>query len=712
MILHRNRLANGLASTIRLMPSHPDTDSLFDLLLIGAYRSTIDGRQVRTNLALARLNGYETEAEALVAMEDLSQWYVDPLRRNAFLKQMREQGHVTNFVSEVYQHKTRKRMWVSETAHVIRDADGDIFMLEGTVEDITDRLRTEQLLRESERRFRALTERAQVATAIVEVDGRVLYASAGVRPLFGVTPEALTGTNLFDTMHEDDLAEHRAELYSVTRHRNTGRESIARHRHSDGTYRYIASVANDCSDDPAVGGIVVNWRDVTERMRDQELLKDLAKTDALTGLNNRMHFEQLCEARLTTGAAFAERFAMLFIDLNRFKLVNDAHGHRIGDAVLREVAQRLRAVVKPEDTLARLGGDEFGVMIPVRESGDDALKASELLSAFVEPLQILGMNFDLGASIGIALYPDDAQSFNELLAHADLAMFSAKGKGASGAERFAPSLAEKARRQLMVATDLRMAVDRHELFVCYQPIVDIQVGDWRGVEALARWQHPTRGLLMPQEFIGTAEEQGLIGRVGRTIAAQAIEQAGQWSRAFSAPLRLTINVSAHQLREVNFVDFIDATLRAHELPAQRLFVELTESVLVDADVASINTVDRLRTLGVRIVLDDLGAGYSSLSYLKRLRIDLVKLDRSFVQGVPHRRVDVAIVRALSTLARSLGIHVIAEGIETVEQAEFLKAEGIIYGQGFLFEKPMSVAEIEARLTTGGARISPEWTGLR
>jgi diguanylate cyclase (GGDEF)-like protein/PAS domain S-box-containing protein len=692
---------DGHAQNIRLMPSHPDTDSLFDLLLIGAYRSTVDGRQVRTNLALARLNGYESEAEALRAVNDLSQWYVDPTRRNTFLTLMREQGHVTNFVSEVFQHKTRKRIWVSETAHVIRNADGDILMLEGTVEDITDRLRTEQLLRESERRFRALTERAQVATAIVEADGRVLYASASVWPLFGVTPEALIGSNLFDTMHEDDLEDHRAELYRVTQHKNTGHESIARHRHSDGSYRYIASVANDCSDDPAVGGIVVNWRDVTERMRDQALLKDLATTDALTGLNNRMQFEQLCEARLTGGAVSAERFAMLFIDLNRFKMVNDAHGHRVGDAVLREVAQRLRAIVKPEDTLARLGGDEFGLLMPVRSTGDDAFKASELLSAFVEPLQTLGMSFDLGASVGIALYPDDAQSFNELLAHADLAMFSAKSKGASAAERFAPSLA-----------DLRMAVERQELFACYQPIVDMPLGHWRGIEALARWRHPTRGLLMPQEFIATAEEQGLIGRVGRTIAAQAIEQAGQWSRRFNAPLRLTINVSAHQLREVKFVDFIDATLKANELPAQRLFVELTESVLVDADVASITTVDRLRAMGVRIVLDDLGAGYSSLAYLKRLRIDLVKLDRSFVQGVPHRRVDVAIIRALSTLAKSLGIHVVAEGIETVEQAEFLKAEGIIYGQGYLFDRPMSVAEIEARLTSGDARISPEWTGLR
>ncbi len=712
MMQHRNRLGDCHAPLRSKMPILPATDSLFDLLQIGVYRSTVAGQQVRTNLALARLNGYESVAEAMAGMTDLSGWYVDPARRDAFVAQLRDVGYVTHFVSEVYQHKTGKRIWVTETAHVIRDAQGEVLMLEGTVEDITDRLHKERLVHASERRFRALTDRALAATAVVDVHGNILYASASVFPLFGVSAEALVGSSLFDTMHEDDLSEHRAELYNVTQRLNTGRESVARHRHSDGTYRFIASVANDCTNDAALGGIVVNWRDVTERVQDQERLKSLAETDALTGLSNRAHFQHLCEARLNGGTPTAQRFAMLFIDLNRFKLVNDAYGHTVGDAVLREVAQRLRAAVQLEDTLARLGGDEFGLLMPAASDAQCDAKAARLLASLRDPLLVMGMSFDLGASIGIALYPDDARSFDELLAHADLAMFTAKTKGVSSAARFVPQLADKARQQMMLATDLRSAVERNELFVIYQPIVDMRNNQWRGVEALARWQHPTRGLVLPEEFIPAAEEQGLIGRVGRTIATRAIEQAAAWSRQFSAPLRVTINVSAHQLRETDFLDFITSELRVHGLPAMRLFIELTESVLVDADAVSVNTVNGLRALGSRIVLDDIGAGYSSLAYLKRLPIDLVKLDRSFVQGVPHRRVDVAIIRALSTLAKSLGIQFVAEGIETTEQAEFLKSEGVIYGQGFLFEHPMSANAIEARLSAGAAQISPEWTGLR
>jgi diguanylate cyclase (GGDEF)-like protein/PAS domain S-box-containing protein len=688
---------------------------MFDLLPVGAYRTSVDGRLLRANAALVHMHAYDSEAELLAAANDRRELlYADPNRRNEFISEMLAENRVINFISAAFRRQTREPIWISENAHVVYDDNGEVLYFEGTVEDITDRLRGEQKLAESERRYRALTERAQLATAIVTADGLVLYASPGIEQLFGVKPEAFVGQNLFDSMHQDDLAEHRAELRSVSTKTNTGRESVARHLHTDGNYRFLASLGKDCSDDPAVGGIVLNWRDVTESTVARRRLVELAQTDALTGLNNRAHFEQICETRLLDAVAggASQRFAMLFIDLNRFKLVNDAHGHSIGDGVLRHIADRLRRAVRPEHTLARLGGDEFAVLIPITEPADGADAAQHLLREFIEPVPVRGMTFDLGASIGFAVFPDDASTFHKLLAYADLAMFTAKARGTSSVERFEPTMAQRARNQLSVANDLRFAVERGELFACYQPIVNVETGHWQGVEALARWQHPVRGLLMPADFIATAEEQRLIGRVGREIARMAIAQVGQWSARFNAPMRLTINVSVHQLREIDFVDFLLKTLAEHHLPPRRLFVEVTESVLVEADDISVNTLGRLRASNVRVVLDDLGAGYSSLAYLKRLRIDLVKLDRGFIEGLPHRRTDVAIVRALSTLARTLGIHVIGEGVENAAQAQFLKEEGVLYGQGFLYDRPLSAVEIEHRLVSGANQISHESGRLR
>jgi PAS domain S-box-containing protein len=261
---------------------------MFDLLPVGAYRTTVDGRLLRANAALVRLHGFETEAEMLTsANEKGTRLYADPNRRIEFIEQMLADNRVINFVSAGFRRKTLEPIWISENAHVVYDDNGDVLYFEGTVEDITRRQESEQKLAASERRYRALTERAQLATAIVTADGLVLYASPGIEQLFGVAPDAFVGQNIFDSMHADDLTEHRAELRSVSTRTNTGRESVARHLHTDGSYRYLASLGKDCSDDPAVGGIVLNWRDVTDSTVARRRLVELAQTDALTGLNNR-----------------------------------------------------------------------------------------------------------------------------------------------------------------------------------------------------------------------------------------------------------------------------------------------------------------------------------------------------------------------------------------------------------------------------------------
>lgn len=671
-------------------------DTLFHLLPIGAYRSLPNGKQLRANRALVELNGYESEPEFLRAVGDIAtEWYVDPGRRAQFVEQLLRDGQITNFVSEVYRHRTRERIWVSENAHVVTAEDGRVLCFEGTVEDITARVRASQALADSERRFRALTEKAQVGTAIVDAQGVVLYANPFCEVLFGVPPERFVGMNVFDSMHPDDLAEHRAEFAAVQKGTNTGQESIARHRQPDGRYRYLASLAQDHRTDPAIGGIVINWRDVTESREAEARLRLLASTDPLTGLLNRREFERAVKDRLA--AAAGERFVLLYIDVNRFKLINDSLGHQTGDEALLRLAERMKHHLREGELIARLGGDEFGVFAPAADPAAAEAVAERQLSVTAAPLQVGNLQVELGASIGLALFPDDAENFSDLLSAADLAMYRAKERPGSRVARYEPILSERLRAQLHLARALQAALERREIGVAYQPIVDMTSGAWLGFEALARWQHPERGRLDAAEFIGLAEDQGLIGPLGRQVAETAIAQLGTWRRAGRHDIRLTLNVSPLQIRDPGFVEMIAALLDRYGVPPQRLFIEITESALAGGDAQSRETIERLSALGARIIVDDIGTGYASFAQLKRFHVDVIKVDRTFVHGLPGRRVDRAIVSALATMASTLGIRVVAEGVEREEQREFLREIGIDAAQGYLFSPPLEAEMASARL---------------
>ena len=674
-----------------------DVDTLFDLLPIGAYRSLPSGRQLRANRALVLMNGYDNEAEMLAAVGDIAtEWYVDSHRREEFVRLLIRDGSVRNFVSEVYRHRTRERIWVSENAHLVRDESGRILFFEGTVEDVTARVVSERRLADSERRFRALTEKAQVATAILSCEGRVLYANPGCERLFGIAHDQFVGSNLFDTMHPDDVAEHRREFAAVQRGENTGEESIARHRRADGTYVYLASLAKDWSDDPAIGGVVVNWRDVTAAVEAEARLRELATLDALTSLCNRREFERVARERL----ARTERslIVLLYIDINRFKLVNDSLGHAVGDRVLAGVADRMRRVLEPGQLLARLGGDEFGLLAEVPDRAAGCCIGQRILDVMARPLDEDGLRADLGASVGLAFFPEDASDFAQLLSCADLAMYEAKATPGNRFAVYSPELSRRVREQLLLVNALCSGVERREFIPYYQPVVDLASGEWLGFETLARWQHPERGLIAAGTFVTVAEEHGLIGQIGRQIAAAAIAQLARWHRSGHEQLRLTFNVSAYQLREPGFVGFIAELLREEGVPAHRLYVEMTESALAGADAPSRRAIQQLQASGLRIVVDDIGTGYASFAQLKRFHVDVIKIDRSFIEGLPRRRVDTAIVTGLATMARMLGIAIVAEGIENAAQVEFLRALEVDAGQGLHFAPPLSAEAATEALT--------------
>ena len=417
----------------------PTTDfsTLFELLPIGAYRSSPAGAQLRANAALVRLNGYANEAEMLAAVGDIgSEWYVDATQRAEFMRRLERDGHVVDFVSEVYRHKTRERIWIRETAHVVRDAAGAVLYFEGTVEDISAPRATQHALEASERRFRALTEKAQGLTLVCDATGRVSYASPSSQQLLGRAPLALQGALVFEWLHPEDTAMGRAEFASVVEQRSSGVESVARFSHADGGWRHLAVVGNNCLADDAVRGIVLNLRDVTERTRAEEALRKLADRDALTDLpNRRVMLARIAQALSYSLTRSGRLNALFYVDLDDFKAVNDGHGHEAGDNLLRAAAQRLRGCVRAVDTVARFGGDEFVVLLEDFDS-DPASAAlhvqavgEKIVGALAQPLELDGCLCASTASLGATLFGDRPEAVDDIVRRADRALYEAKNSG-------------------------------------------------------------------------------------------------------------------------------------------------------------------------------------------------------------------------------------------------------------------------------------------
>lgn len=671
--------------------------TLFDRLPIGAYRSSVSGRQLRANAALVTLNGYRSEAEMLASVNDIStEWYVDPNRREHFKAVLKRDGHVVAYVSEIYRHKTRERIWISENAHVVHDDVGEPLYFEGTVEDVTSRLHANHLIESSERRFRALTEKAQVATVLCDPFGNMHFVSAGFERLLGYRAADVEGANLFDFMHTDDAIEERQELQRVAVGTNTGSESIMRFHHADGRVRCWASIANNCLDEEAVGAIVLHFRDVTDAQVAEERLRYLANTDSLTGIANRTRLEDAMATAIDAAKISGGKVALVFLDLDHFKVINDSHGHAFGDKLLRTIADTLTQATARDILVARLGGDEFALLVPhLTNTAALAPICQNILHLLARTTRIDGFDVSVNASAGASIFPDDALSPAELLQHADLAMFSAKANGRNSFRRFSSELAHDAKARGKLVNDLRAAVAQRQFVVWYQPQLDLATHKLIGFEALVRWQHPTRGIVFPDEFIAIAEEQGLIADIGTLVTEQSIAQIARWSKEYQRPLRIAINVSALELRGKAYAERLHDTLRHLNMPPDRVDIEITERVFVDTHTYALEALTHLRSLGVKIALDDWGVAYSAISYLRKFPVDVVKLDRDFIGGLPDSSTDCSIVRALLTLARDLQLRVVAEGIERSGQLSFLQSHGCPEGQGFLFAKAMSADDVEA-----------------
>ena len=451
------------------------------------------------------------------------------------------------------------------------------------------------------------------------------------------------------------------------------------------------------------------FSDITEKKVAEERLKNLAFYDPLTGLPNRAFFQDRLEKVASAVRRTDKQAALMFIDLDGFKDVNDSLGHAAGDSLLVEVAKRLQGRVRKSDTVARLGGDEFGLLLTELQQPERiGSLAEEILEVVRNPINVDGQEVRVGASIGIAVFPDDARSADELTRHADIAMYQAKDGGKNSYKFFMPEMQSRAVDRLNLIRELHRAVEEKTFALYYQPRVRLADGKLVGMEALIRWPQSDGTMVSPVDFIPIAEETGLIVAVGDWVLAEAFRQTEQWNQQFGTHLRVSVNVSTRQFFGRNFVDNLLAILKAYEFPAHMLELEITESLLIKDTMTAISIMNQLRYHGISIAIDDFGTGYSSLGYLKRFPINTLKIDQSFVRELTSDSQDAAIVRAIISLSETLGLKVVAEGVETQEQLEFLQDHACHEAQGYLLGRPMPASEFGRLIECESGGVAAEY----
>jgi diguanylate cyclase (GGDEF)-like protein/PAS domain S-box-containing protein len=540
-----------------------------------------------------------------------------------------------------------------------------------------------------------------------EINAGSAFFSGRWPELLGYSESELSAriSEWFDRVHPEDIGALKLALESYQRGASERFENVHRLRCKDGTYVWVAA-----------GGVLsrdsilrmTGWiTDVTERRRSEAQLRRLALQDALTGLPNRMLFLDRLEQAHERARRKQRDYAVLLVDLDRFKVINDSLGHAIGDLLLISVARILKDIVRPGDTIARLGGDEFVILLEGLEHASQADQiAAEVISALVQPIEVEGQRVVVGASVGMsrATGPHEQRRPEDALREADIAMYHAKAMGGERVDSFNPAAYPNLVERLDLETELRKALDGETLHVHYQPIVDLETGVAVGFEALARWQHPRLGMVSPGKFIPVAEETGLIEQLGECVMRIACRDAAALRRAFpEAPaFRMGVNLSVAQLGSADLCDRVQRTLSESGLPADYLSLEITESGLLEDAETAARVFAELRAKGVRLAMDDFGTGYSSLHYLRRFRIDTLKIDGSFVRDLEHTTGQ-EICATIANLGNDLGLSVIAEGVERQEQVQRLRRLGVRYVQGFLFCRPISFEQLSAWLSS-----SPQW----
>ncbi len=607
--------------------------------------------------------------------------------------------------------------WVESSLRVVRQEGADATLRTfTTIRDVTDRRETEEALRQSESQYRALIQQASDGIIVFDGEGKIHTSNPAAHELFGLDRERLHDTpvgDLFFEAEEDSNVKALEDLAAGMTVRSVRR--LSRSRGKEWVWTELS--ARRLSD----GMVLATARNITKRMEAEQRIRHLAYFDSLTGLPNRDLFHEQIAKAITRAGEIDKPMALLFLDIDRFKNVNDSLGHTSGDVLLTQVAQRLRAAVRGSDTVgrlaaeskaeaelqtegrvggsvSRLGGDEFTIVVTDLDHSQDAARvARRVLDSMSRPFAIGDQEIFTGCSIGIAVWPDDGVNSEELLQSADLAMYHAKGCGGHVYQFFDASMNRTSTRRLNLENKLRRALERDEFHLVYQPIRDGRTGRVSAVEALLRWTDSDGECIGPDEFVPIAEETGLIVDIGAWVLRTACLQGAAWQAQGFDPIRMSVNISVNQLRSHGVTATVSDILCESELSPAHLELEITETSILDASPNIVAAVSHLSEMGIGFALDDFGTGYSSLSALQRFPIERLKIDRSFVSGLGQSASDEALVSAIAALAKRLDLKVVAEGVETQEHAHCLVDLGCHELQGYLFSRPLLAEDFEVFL---------------
>ena len=664
--------------------------TLVDAVPDSIFVKDLNSKFLLANIAVAR--GMGTTPENLIGKDDFD-FFPEDMAQNFFDDEqtiVRTGEPLVNREELAVNKETGNMRWFLTTKLPVRNDKDETVALVGIGRDITLRRRAERALRESEARFRSLIDLSSdwyweqdADLQFIEFEDPNNKSSYTRAEVLGKCLKELPGTEL--------LSESWIEYDDLVAERNPFRDLELRRIAQDGKAYFISLTGLPAFDENGkFRGYRGIGRDISDRKRSEQHIHFLATHDSLTSLPNRFMFSQILNLAIDSAHRYHRKLAVFFIDLDRFKNINDTLGHEAGDYLLCEMAARLKQCLRASDVVGRLGGDEFVILLPEPENTEQiATVAQKILSTSLDAIYINGQECRVTASIGICVYPDDGRDEQTLMKNADIAMYRAKEEGKNNYQFYSPDIEARSLERLVLENNLRMALERNEFFLHYQAKRNLQTGEIAGVEALVRWQHPELGIISPAQFIPLAEETGLIVLIGRWVLKTACAQNVAWLKQGLPPLCMAVNLSVRQFFDEKLIDDVADALRESGMEPALLEMEITEGMVMQDAERAIRILTAIKALGVRLAIDDFGVGYSSLAQIKRFPIDTLKVDSSFIRDIPQNREDRAITEAIIAMGKTLSLTVIAEGVETKEQEAFLRDHNCDQSQGYYFSKPIS-----------------------